>query len=47
MFDWYFKDYFIDNKLLFWISIVLLLIIVILTVFFIYKELKVNKHANK
>ena len=47
MFDWYFKDYFIDNKLLFWISIGLLLIIIILTVFFIYKELKVNKHANK
>lgn len=47
MFEWYFKDFFIENKPLFWVSMIVLLIIIILTILFVNKELKGNKNANK
>ena len=46
MFKWYFKDYFIDNPLLFWIGIVIIVLIILLTAYLVYKELRGN-HANK
>lgn len=46
MFKWYFVDYFIENKTLFWISMAILLIIILLTIYFVYKELRGN-HVNK
>ena len=46
MFKWYFNDIFIENKQLLWISIGILLIIILLTVYFVYKELRGN-HVNK
>lgn len=46
MFDWYFKDYFIENKALFYVSMVIIILIILLTVFLVYKELR-NNHVNK
>ena len=46
MFDWYFKNYFIENNILFWICMTILLMIIIITVFFVHKELRGN-HVNK
>ena len=47
MFKWYFMDYFIDNKLLFWISITIILLIIITTICLVYKEIKEGNNANK
>ena len=47
MFDWYFKNYFIDNNALFWIGLSVIVIIILVTIYLVYKELKRNKHANK
>ncbi len=47
MFDWYFKDFLITNKLLFWIGVIIIILIIILTIYFIGKELRGNKNANK
>ena len=46
MFDWYFKDYFIENKGLFYVSMMVIVLIILLTVFLVYKELRKN-HVNK
>ena len=42
MFNWYFNDYFIENKLLFYICLVIIILIVLATIYFVYKELKNN-----
>ena len=47
MFDLYFKDFFIDNKLLFWIGVVVIVLIILTTVYLVSKELRKNKDAYK
>ena len=47
MFDLYFKDLFIDNKLLFWIGVVVIILIILTTVYLVSKELRKNKDAYK
>lgn len=46
MFKWYFNSYFIDNKILFWISLIIIVLIILLTIYLVYKELRGN-HVNK
>ena len=47
MFEWYFKGYFIENSFVFWIGIIITIVIILLTVYLVYKELKRSKNANK
>ena len=47
MFKWYFEDLFIENSLLFWISMGVILLIILTTIYFVHKELKENSHVNK
>lgn len=47
MFDLYFKDFFIDNKLLFWIGVVVIVLIILTTVYLVSKELRKNQDAYK
>lgn len=47
MFKWYFKEYFLENKLLFWIGISIIVLIIITTIFLVYKELRGSKNVNK
>ena len=42
MFKWYFKFDFIENNVLFWLSIAIILSIIITTVFLVRKALKDN-----
>ncbi len=46
MFKWYFIDYFIENKTLFWVGMSIILLIILLTIYLVYKELR-GKHGNK
>ena len=41
MINWYFQNYFLENKdLLFYVCIGILLLIILLTIYFVKKELK-------
>lgn len=42
MFKWYFNNYFIDNSLIFWISIALIITIILVTIYLVRKALKDN-----
>ena len=46
MFKWYFSNYFIENETLFYISLFVITLIIVITIYFVYKELK-EKNANK
>ena len=47
MFKWYFSDNFIENQVLFWVGLSIIVLIILVTVFLVYKELKRDKHVSK
>ena len=47
MFDWYYKNYLMENSVLFWIGVALTIILMLITVFLILKEAKRKKNGNK
>ena len=42
MFKWYFQNVFIENSLLFWISISVIIIIILTTIILVRKALREN-----
>ena len=46
MFKWYFQFYYVENGLLFWFSTALIILIIILTIYFVRKALREN-NASK
>ena len=47
MFKWYFEKYFVENYPLFWIGIIVIVLIILMTIYLVYRELKRDKHVNK
>ncbi len=46
MFKWYFQFYFVENSFLFWFSVLLIIAIMVVTIYFVRKVLKEN-NADK
>ncbi len=46
MFKWYFESFYIENKLLFWISSITIILIILTTIYLVRKVLKEN-NVNK
>ena len=46
MFKWYFQNNFIENSILFWISISVIIIIILVTIFLVRKALR-KENVNK
>ena len=46
MFKWYFQNYFIENSILFWISISVIITIILVTIFLVRKALR-KENVNK
>lgn len=46
MFKWYFQNNFIENSILFWISISVIITIILVTIFLVRKALR-KENVNK
>ena len=46
MFKWYFQFFYIENGVLFWLSVAIIIAIIILTIYFVRKALQEN-NVNK
>ena len=46
MFKWYFESFFIENKILFWISISIIIAIILITIYLVRKALR-KENVNK
>ena len=47
MFKWYFRSSFIEDSLLFYISLFIIILIILFTIYLVYKSLKDDHNANK